>query len=84
MTSQNAIIVGKGIHTELGVLGIDGSGYLDAGDFSGKCISDPGLCKHGLTVSMWLRYKGLYSSAAVFIVIVKIYLFVCFNARSYG
>jgi len=48
-----SVIGGIKVHGGVATLndGLD-RGYIDAGDFQGECISDPDVCKKGLTLSL--------------------------------
>ena len=34
-------------------------GYVRIGDYKDKCLSDPGLCPKGITVSFWALLNSL-------------------------
>ncbi|XP_065054677.1 uncharacterized protein LOC135683369 isoform X2 [Rhopilema esculentum] len=48
-----SVIGGIKMHSGIATLndGLD-RGYLDAGDYQGECVSDPDVCKDGLTISL--------------------------------
>ena len=38
-------------------LELHGNGFINLGNFSNTCLGKPSLCKYGMTVSLWLKYK---------------------------
>ena len=39
-------------------LELDGKGYVNLGNFNNTCLGKPSICRNGMTVSLWLRYKS--------------------------
>eukprot|EP00794_Sanderia_malayensis_P014146 gene14146-15623_t len=44
-------------------------GYIDAGDYQGECLSDPDVCKNGLTISITnkIRKDSIYSQTRMYL-----------------
>nr|QNH72393.1 toxin candidate TRINITY_DN31672_c0_g1_i1 [Pachycerianthus borealis] len=48
------VINNSGVHA----LRFSGTEYIDAGEYVGTCVSDPGLCPNGITFSMWIKFDA--------------------------
>lgn len=38
-------------------LELHGNGFINLGNFSNTCLGKPSLCRYGMTVSLWLKYR---------------------------